>query len=81
MTVEFEFESQIFMHDFKCVFTFVNDGGEQLPFTQILSFILFLESMYTCIDIVCCGGRVIHKMVSKFGAVKVLPIGYVQSYL
>ena len=27
MNVEFEFESNIFMHHIKCVFTIVNDGG------------------------------------------------------
>ena len=81
MTVEFEFESQIFMHDFKCVFTFVNDGGEQIPLTQSLPFILVVESTYNCMVIICCRGQVIHKRVSKLGGVKMLPRGYVQSYL
>ena len=68
------------MHHFKCVFTIVNDGGEQLPLTHSLQFILVLESTYNCMDIVCCGGLVIHKRVLKFG-VKMLPRGSVQSYL
>ena len=55
-TVEFEFESHIFMHNFKCVFTIVNDGGEQLRLTQSLPFIRVVESTYNCMEIVCCGG-------------------------
>ena len=79
-TVEFEFESHIVMHHFKCVFTIVNYGGEQLPFTQSLPFILVVESTYNCMDIVCCVGLVIHKRVLKFG-VKMIPRGSIQSYL
>ena len=69
------------MHNFKCVFTIVNEGGEKLPLTHIFPFILVVESMYNCMEIVCCGGRVIHKRVSKFVGVKMLPRGSVQSYL
>ena len=80
-TVEFEFESHVFMHHFKCVFTIDNDGGEQLPLTQSIPFILVVESTYNCMEIVCYGGQVIHKRVSKFGGVKMLSRGFVQSYL
>ena len=79
--VEFEFESQIFLHHFKCVFTIFNDGGEQLPLTRSLPFILVVEITYNFMEIVCCGGRVIHKRVSKFGGVNMIPRGCVQSYL
>ena len=74
-------KSNISRHHFKCVFIIVNDGGEQLPLTQILPFILVLESTYNGMDIVYCGGRVIHKRVSKFGGGKMLPRWSVQSYL